>query len=130
MFYMMKIESQLMQLKSVTMALKNQTGKKKACMGCCAWLYIYLLSSLCFYSSPFQARITVKLQCAWHSTGVHIGTSECVPHTILSRHAHHMCVKTEVCVAHVLLVFIEGQTNLSRYTHHLFYSVGIDGKWL
>ena len=51
-----------------------------------------LLSGLCFYSAPFQAKITLKLQCVWRTTVVHIGTSECVPHTILSRHAHRMCV--------------------------------------
>ena len=68
------------------MALKDQSYKKFVRgVG-------YLLSSLCFYCEPLQARITVKLRCVWHSTGVYIGTSECVPHTILSR---------SLCTSHV-----------------------------
>ena len=49
----------------------------------------YLLSSLGFYSAPFQARISV-----------HIGTSECVLHSIMCLVVHITCVKTEVCMAH------------------------------
>ena len=58
------------------------------------------------------------------STGVHIGTNESVPHTILSRYSHHMCVKMEVCTpVHIGTdKFVLYNTS---HVYHAHYRIGI-----
>ena len=84
----------------------------------------YLLSSLCFTMHPCRLD-----HCS--STGVHNYRDKlvCTTHHFVLLCTLSCVSKTEVCMAHVLLVCIYGQTNLSRYTRHEcrahfnFYSV-------
>ena len=65
--------------------LSGGTGREGVHWGGHRWS----LSSLGFYSAPFQVRISV-----------HIGTGECTAHHNMCLVVHITCVQTGVCMAH------------------------------